>query len=69
VITPGYIKLMARYNGWQNGSILRAADGLSDEARALDRGAFFGSIQGTLSHLLWGDHMWLARCDLQARLG
>jgi uncharacterized damage-inducible protein DinB len=26
-----------------------------------DRGAFFGSILGTLNHLLWGDLMWLAR--------
>lgn len=61
MITSDYVKLMARYNTWQNGSLLRAADSLSDEERAADRGAFFGSIQGTLSHVLFADHIWLAR--------
>ncbi|WP_108880960.1 DinB family protein [Anderseniella sp. Alg231-50] len=52
---------MARYNAWQNQSVLDAADTLDDTARNLDRGAFFGSIRGTLSHLLWGDQIWLSR--------
>ena len=55
--------MMARYNAWQNGSIYGAADGLTDEARREDRGAFFGSIHATLSHLLWGDTMWMSRFD------
>ena len=25
------------------------------------RGAFFGSIHGTLNHLLWGDQIWMSR--------
>jgi uncharacterized damage-inducible protein DinB len=29
----------------------------------IDRGAFFGSIQSTLSHLLWGDLLWMSRLD------
>lgn len=52
---------MARYNAWQNQSIFDAADTLDDEARNLDRGAFFKSICGTLSHLLWGDQIWMHR--------
>jgi uncharacterized damage-inducible protein DinB len=28
---------------------------------ARDRGAFFGSLHGTLNHILWGDRMWLGR--------
>jgi uncharacterized damage-inducible protein DinB len=52
---------MARYNSWQNGSIYAAAGSLDDAARWLDRGAFFGSIQATLNHLLWGDQIWLHR--------
>ena len=34
---------------------------LDDADRKRDRGAFFGSIHGTLNHLLWGDRMWLGR--------
>lgn len=61
MITTDYIRLMARYNQWQNGNIFDAADLLTDDQRHADRGAFFGSIQGTLSHLLWGDSMWMHR--------
>jgi uncharacterized damage-inducible protein DinB len=32
-----------------------------DAERKRDRGAFFGSIHGTLNHLLWGDRMWMGR--------
>lgn len=63
MITPGWCHTMARYNAWQNGSIVSAADGLSDAERRADRGAFFGSIQGTLSHLLWADLIWMSRFD------
>ncbi len=52
---------MARYNRWQNRSLLSAAADLSDEERWRDRGAFFGSIAQTLNHILWDDRIWLAR--------
>jgi uncharacterized damage-inducible protein DinB len=61
MITPAYAQTMARYNAWQNRSHMAAADTLDDAARRADRGAFFGSITATLSHLLWGDSIWLAR--------
>ena len=61
MISPEYAQLMARYNAWQNRSIYGAADTLSDIERKQDRGAFFGSIHGTLNHLLWGDQMWMHR--------
>jgi len=61
VIDTAYVKIMARYNAWQNQSIYGAADTLDDVARTADRGAFFGSIHGTLSHLLWGDQIWMSR--------
>jgi uncharacterized damage-inducible protein DinB len=63
MITPGWCHTMARYNSWQNGNIVSTADTLTDEARRADRGAWFGSIQATLSHLLWGDLMWMSRFD------
>lgn len=61
MITPDYVATMAAYNRWQNVSLYGAAGGLSDDARRADRGAFFGSIQRTLSHLAWGDAIWLSR--------
>lgn len=63
MITPEYVQMMARYNGWQNRSIYSAASSISEVARQQDRGAFFGSIHGTLSHLLWGDTLWMSRFD------
>ncbi|PWE34428.1 damage-inducible protein DinB [Maritimibacter sp. 55A14] len=54
---------MARYNMWQNESLVAACDRLDAAARQRDRGAFFGSIAGTLSHLLWADDLWMARLD------
>lgn len=56
-----YVRTMARYNAWQNESLLTAAATLNDAARRQDRGAFFKSIYGTLCHLLWADRMWLSR--------
>lgn len=52
---------MARYNRWQNESLLTAAQGLTQSDRTKDCGAFFGSIEGTFAHLLWGDRIWMSR--------
>ncbi|MEM7724442.1 MAG: DinB family protein [Pseudomonadota bacterium] len=54
---------MARYNAWQNHWMYKAVDGLSEADRMQDRGAFFGSIHSTLSHMYWGDLIWLSRFD------
>jgi uncharacterized damage-inducible protein DinB len=67
MISPAYVATMARYNEWQNRSLLTAAEDLDDAARNLPRGAFFGSIFGTFNHLLWGDAMWLHRFAGTAR--
>ncbi len=53
--------MMARYNAWQNDSLLASVETLSDEARRKDRGAFFGSIEATFAHLLLGDKLWMGR--------
>jgi uncharacterized damage-inducible protein DinB len=63
LISPDHVGLMARYNQWQNRSLIAAANTLTDAERSADRGAFFGSIHGTLSHVLWGDRMWMHRFD------
>lgn len=55
------IQTLARYNQWQNQSLYGAADLLDDAARRADRGAFFRSIHETLSHVYWGDSIWMSR--------
>jgi uncharacterized damage-inducible protein DinB len=61
MIDSRYVQTMAAYNAWQNASLVAAADGLADAERRADKGAFFGSIHATLSHLVWADRLWLAR--------
>jgi uncharacterized damage-inducible protein DinB len=59
MVTPAHAQLMARYNRWQNQSLYTAAAQLSDAQRREQRGAFFGSIHGTLSHIQFGDQVWM----------
>ncbi len=54
-------ELMADYNQWMNKSIYEAASKLSASKLSENRGAFFGSIIGTLNHILVGDTIWLKR--------
>lgn len=61
MIDKPYVAMMSRYNHWQNENLYGAANGLGDEARKREQGAFFGSIHGTLNHLVWADRQWLAR--------
>jgi uncharacterized damage-inducible protein DinB len=61
MITTAHLCLLADYNRWQNRSIYGAAATLADAQRRENSGAFFGSIHGTLSHLLWGDQIWMHR--------
>lgn len=56
-----YALTMARYNLWQNDSLFAAIDDLSGPDREVDRGSFFGSIQKTVSHIFWGDMIWMSR--------
>lgn len=64
MITADYVRTMAAYNAEMNRRIYGAALRLSDADRRADRGAFWRSIHGTLSHLYWGDATWLARFAL-----
>jgi len=61
LVTAPFVRTMAAYNRWQNDSLYAAAASLSEADRQADRGAFFGSIAGTLTHILWGDRIWLNR--------
>jgi uncharacterized damage-inducible protein DinB len=63
MIAPDWVRLMAAYNSEMNRRLYAAADRLDDARRTENRGAFFGSVHGTLSHLLWGDRIWMHRFD------
>lgn len=56
-----HIRRMAAYNAWMNTSVYGAAATLPEEQLHADRGAFFGSIFGTLNHIAVGDRIWLSR--------
>jgi len=61
MIDRAYVQRMARYNRWQNENLYGVANRLPDDERRRERGAFFGSIHGTLSHLLWADTIQMSR--------
>lgn len=56
-----HFELLSVYNQWINSKIYEAAGQLSAAELAKDRGAFFGSILGTLNHIVVGDTIWLKR--------
>ena len=51
----------AAYNRWMNQKVYDCAARLTDDERKRDLGAFFGSLHGTLNHLLLGDRNWMQR--------
>jgi uncharacterized damage-inducible protein DinB len=55
------ILLLPRYNATMNRQLYDAAATLPHEAVVTDRGAFFGSLLGTLNHLVAADSIWLSR--------
>lgn len=56
-----HIVRMAAYNAWMNDKVYAAAGQLETAALFADRGAFFGSLFGTLHHLAVADTIWLKR--------
>ena len=63
MIEPGWVRAMAVYNAEMNRRLFAAAEALDDASRRAEAGAFFGSIHGTLCHLIWGDTTWMSRFD------
>ena len=58
-----HLRRMARYNRWANQRLYAACAELPPPEYHKPRPAFFGSIHGTLNHLLVGDRIWLARIE------
>ncbi len=63
MVNPAFVRTMAAYNAEMNRRLYKAAARIPDAARRQERGAFWGSLHGTLCHLLWGDRMWMSRFD------
>lgn len=55
------LRLMARYGTTLNRRLYDAAETLPADRRHAPQGAFFGSIAGTLNHLMVADSIWLHR--------
>ena len=55
------IVLLASYNASMNIRLYAAAAALPKDILSADRGAFFGSVMGTLNHIVAGDTIWLRR--------
>ncbi|USX25737.1 DinB family protein [Oxalobacteraceae bacterium OTU3CINTB1] len=59
--TPEHFVLLAAYNADMNRNLYAAAAKLTPDELTADRKAFFGSVAGTMNHLLAGDTIWLKR--------
>ena len=60
-MNPQTAVLMSQYSRWMNQRIFEAAAQLDAATLLADKGAFFGSILGTLNHLAVGDTVWMHR--------
>jgi uncharacterized damage-inducible protein DinB len=56
-----HVRLMAAYNAAMNAKVYAAARQLPAALLTADKKAFFGSILGTLNHVINGDIIWLKR--------
>lgn len=56
-----HVEMFAGYNAWANRRLYAAASALSETQYHADRGVFFGSMHGTLNHLLATDLIWMRR--------
>ncbi len=57
-----HFRLLAGFNRWANGRVYDAAAALGEADYCKTRAcAFFGSIHGTLNHLLVVDLLWFGR--------
>ncbi len=56
-----HFAMFAGYNRWANRRLYAAARALPDAEYRAPRGAFFGSLHGTLNHLLVADRVWMRR--------
>ena len=56
-----YFEMLGRYNKWANARLYAMAAALPDDGYRKNVGAYFGSLHGTLNHLLVTDRIWMHR--------
>jgi uncharacterized damage-inducible protein DinB len=56
-----HLQRLSKYNQWANGRLYDAAATLAEKDYQAEQGAFFGSVHGTLSHILVADRIWMER--------
>ncbi len=56
-----HFEQLASYNKWANARLYAVALHLPDDLYRKPTGVFFGSLHGTLNHLLLTDRLWLKR--------
>ena len=57
------ILMLFDYSAWANRRILDAAEGLSQEQFTAPAGLNYGSLRGTLVHILSAETTWRKRCQ------
>lgn len=56
-----HLTMMAQHNKWANARVSEAITEISEDEYMKERDSFFGSIHGTLNHLLLVDRLWHGR--------
>lgn len=56
-----HYRMFAAYNAWANRTLYDEVGKLGEDAYRRNLGAFFGSLHGTLNHLLAADRIWMKR--------
>ncbi len=60
-----YFATLAAYNAWANRRLFEACERLGATEYMQERACFFGSLHGTLNHILVADRVWMARIEGQ----
>jgi uncharacterized damage-inducible protein DinB len=60
-MTAAEARLHLRYSAWASLKLIEAVRNVSDEEFEKPVGVSHGSLQGTLSHILWADWLWFTR--------
>ncbi len=60
-LTTADCRRLIAYDDWANDQVMAALDGVSPDAWSRDVGGSFGSLQGTVAHLVGAAWVWLER--------
>lgn len=66
---PAHVRLLIGYHGWAHARLWQSLAAVPDADYFAERRAFFGSIHGTMNHMLVADILWLDRIEGNAPSG